>query len=171
MSAEQNQKILWWVIPGFLAGMPKPAIHANRLLAGRARLTAYDDDLPVLYSAGVRSIVSLIEKPPGAQVYESAGFAFLSLPIQDGHAPTLDQAQDFVRFVREQSQVQRPVGVYCGLGLGRTGTMLATYLVSQGESAERSIARVRAIERFAIQTGRQVQFLLRYEEHLRTTGC
>src|SRR5213594_3320997 len=70
-----------------------------------------------------------------AAVYESAGFAFLCLPIPDGHAPTMEQAPEFVRFVNEQRKIQRPVAVHCEAGLGRTGTMLAVYLIAQGQSA------------------------------------
>lgn len=161
---------MWWVIPGFLAGMPKPFVHAERLVARQARLTAFNDDLPVIYSAGLRSIVSLVEKPMDGAVYESAGFHFLSLPIQDGGAPTLAQAETFVDFVKEQDRARQPVAVHCGLGLGRTGTMLATYLISQGKSAEDAIAQVRAVEHFAIQTGRQVRFLQQYGEQLRTSA-
>ena len=166
MSSKSNDKLVWWVIPGFLAGMPMPVVHADRLVARRGQLTAFDDHLPVLFSAGVRSIVSLVEEPTDASVYESAGFGFLSLPIPDGGAPTLAQAEAFVRFVTEQRRAGRPVAVYCALGLGRTGTMLAIYLVSQGETPSQAVARVRAVERFAIQTGRQVRFLKEYADQL-----
>src|SRR5580693_2219143 len=95
----QPGNLLWWVIPNVLAGMPMPYIHLDRRMAGGGGLTAFDDELPVLYSAGVRAVVSLLNIPSDASVYESAGFAFLCLPVPDGGAPTFEQTEEFVRFV------------------------------------------------------------------------
>src|SRR5262245_17252958 len=99
MSDVQKDGLLWWVIPGVLAGMRMPYVHSERRLAQGAALNACDDDLPRLYTAGIRAIVSLLNIPTDAAVYGSAGFAFLCLPIPDGGAPTPEQANDFVRFV------------------------------------------------------------------------
>jgi CheY-like chemotaxis protein len=151
--------LLWWVIPGVLAGMPMPFIHPDRRMNQGGPLGAYDDDLPVLHAAGVRTVVSLLNIPSDASVYESAGFAFLCLPVADGGAPTMDQANDFVRFVFRQREERRAVAVHCEAGLGRTGTMLAAYLVSQGETAEEAIRHVRSVEKAALETARQVHFV------------
>ena len=108
MSDTKKSNLLWWVVPRVLAGMPMPFIHPERRLNSGGPVTAYDDELPQLYSAGVRAVVSLLNIPTDAAVYESAGFAFLCLPIPDGAAPTMEQALDFVRFVNAQRKIQRP---------------------------------------------------------------
>ncbi len=161
-----RDSLLWWVIPGVLAGMPMPFIHLDRRLNLGGSLTAFDDELPALHAAGIRAVVTLLNIPSDAAIYESAGFAFLCLPIPDGGAPTTSQTTDFVRFVSCQRASQRPVAVHCEAGLGRTGTMIATYLISQGESAERSVNRIRALEPAAIETSRQIQFLKEYAQHI-----
>jgi atypical dual specificity phosphatase len=94
-----------------------------------------------------------------AAVFESAGFAFHCIPLPDGGVPTSEQAADFVRFVKEQRTAGRPVAVHCEAGLGRLGTMIAVYLIAQGDSAETAIRRVRAVENGAIETARQIRFL------------
>ena len=75
------------------------------------------------------------------------------------------QAKDFVRFVSCHRAAQRPVAVHCEAGLGRTGTIIATYLVSEGESAEEAVRRIRALEPSAIETYQQIEFLKEYAQH------
>ncbi len=168
MSTATTDNLVWWVIPGVLAGMPMPYISLERRMAAGGALTAYDDELATLHSAGVRAVVSLLNIPSDARVYESAGFSFLCLPVPDGGAPTMDQADEYVRFVTEQREARRPVAVHCEAGLGRTGTMLAAYLISEGESAAAAIERVRVAEKVAVETSRQIQFLEQYAERVRT---
>jgi protein-tyrosine phosphatase len=169
MTNTRQNNLLWWVIPGVLAGMPMPYIHFDRRLAGGGALDAFEDELVTLNSAGVRAVVSLLNLPSDVPIYESAGFSFLCLPIPDGGAPTFEQADEFVRFVKAQRAAQRPVAVHCEAGLGRTGTLLAVYLIAEGETAATAIERVRTVEKVAIETARQIFFLEQYANRVHTT--
>lgn len=144
-----------------------PFVHPERRMAGGGPLDEYKDELPVLYSAGVRSVVSLLNIPTDSSVYESAGFSFLCLPVPNCGSPTQEQTEEFNRFITKQLVADRPVAVHCEAGLGRTGTMLAIYLISQGDSAEAAIERVRAAERNAVETAGQIQFLEQYAKQSR----
>lgn len=144
-----------------------PFVHPQRRMNRGGALDAHDDDLAVLHTAGVRAVVSLLNLPSDAHVYEPAGFAFLCLPTPDGGAPTMEQAAEFVCFAAAQIGAARPVAVHCEAGLGRTGTMLAAYLIAQGDSAGTAIGRVRAVEPAAIETSQQIQFLEQYENATR----
>ena len=168
VDGHQNGSLLWWVIPGTLAGMPMPFVHPERRMTGGGALDEYMDELPVLYAAGIRAVVSLLNLPTDAAVYESAGFSFVCLPIPDGGAPTEEQADQFIRFVNTQLVADRPVAVHCEAGLGRTGTLLAVYLVSRGDTASGAVNRVREAERNAVESPMQIQFLEHYAETVRT---
>jgi hypothetical protein len=62
--SDEGQHLLWWVIPGVLAGMPMPFIHWERRMKHGAPLPAYDDDLPVLLrQASARLSVCRIFRP------------------------------------------------------------------------------------------------------------
>jgi atypical dual specificity phosphatase len=167
MSPTHSGEMLWWVIPGVLAGMPMPFISPERRLNGGGDMTAYEDELNQLHGAGIRAVVSLLNLPSDEALYQKAGFTFLCLPVADGHAPTPVQALDFVRFITEQRQATRPVAVHCEAGLGRTGTMLALYMISQGETAPAAILRIRQIEPAAIETQNQVAFLYEFQKQQR----
>jgi len=145
-----------------------PYVHCERRLAGAGALNDFDDELQILHSAGVRAVVSLLNIPTDLSVYNSAGFAFLCLPVPDGGAPTMAQADEFVRFVSEHRTANRPVAVHCEGGIGRTGTLLAVYLISQGDVCLEAIRHVRAVENVAIETTRQIQFLEDYATRLRS---
>jgi len=152
-------KAVWWVLPHVLGGMPMPFVHPLRRLNLGGSLAAYDDELPALHRAGVRAFVCLLNITADADVFQTAGFHFKCIPLADGHAPTLEQANQFIVFVEHERWQKRPVVVYCEAGLGRTGTMLAAYLVHTGKSAKQAIATVRAVESAAIGTGVQLLFL------------
>jgi atypical dual specificity phosphatase len=160
---DEIRGLLWWVIPRLLAGMPMPYIHAERRMNGGGPLEAYDDELKDLHREGIRAVVCLLNLPSDKSIYESAGFSFLCLPIPDGHPPTMGQAREFLRFVREQIDWNRPVAVHCEGGIGRTGTMLALCFIAQGESAAAAVERIRAIEPSAIETARQLEFLREFQ--------
>lgn len=154
--------MLWWAIPDVLAGMPMPYVHPERRMNPDGSLGRYEDDLPRLYGAGVRGVVCLLNIASDATVYASAGFEFLCLPIPDGCAPSRGQADEFVAFVDQQRSSHKPVVVHCLAGAGRTGTMIAAYLIGKGAKAVDAIQRVRTVAPHAIETPGQVQFLEEY---------
>jgi atypical dual specificity phosphatase len=162
MTDSSHSNLLWWVIPEALAGMPMPFIHPERRMNGGGALDAHHDDLQILHSAGIRGVVSLLNLPSDESVYREAGFSFLCLPVPDGGAPTFEQAARFVRFVTENQTLSQAVAVHCEAGLGRTGTMLAVYLISTGKTAAEAIEMIRSVEKSAVETERQIQFLENY---------
>ena len=64
--------------------------------------------------------------------------------------------------MNEQRREGRPTVVHCEAGLGRTGTLLAAYLISEGRSSEEAIRLVREVEQGAVETKQQMQFLADY---------
>jgi atypical dual specificity phosphatase len=158
-----NYSNLWWLIPNALAGMGMPFVDPLRRLNLGGSLHGYADDLPILWEHGIRAVVCLLNIPSDEGIFRMAGFDFKCLPIADGCAPNLDQAKDFISFVEISHSKTKAVAVFCEAGLGRTGTILATYLIHAGKTANEAITSVRAIEPSAIETVRQVKFLEEFE--------
>jgi atypical dual specificity phosphatase len=150
---------LWWVEPGKLAGMPMPLIATARRANPIAPLHAYDDDLLLLHEVGIRAVIGMLNIPGDSVIYRSAGFEHHLMPVPDGGVPTFEQFQAFVRFVDEQIRAGNPTAVHCAAGLGRTGTVLAGYLIAKGDPFETAVIRIRTARPGAIETSVQVRFL------------
>lgn len=134
---------LWWVIPQRLAGMPRPPL----------------EDLEQLYQAGLRGLVSVMDEPSGIKEYKEAGLAALWLPIIGGKAPTVPQVKEFVAFADPIIAQNQAVAVHCTSGNRRTGTLLAAYLVAQGEKPSSAIERIQRVRPTAELREAQIQFL------------
>jgi atypical dual specificity phosphatase len=119
---------LWWTIPHKLAGVRQP-ISA---------------ELSELQSAGIGSIVSVLDDHTNLDLYQAAGIPHLWLPVRGGAAPSREQVVEFQAFVDRENQLGRAVAVHCTGGRHRTGTMLAAYLISSGFSYESAIQRILA---------------------------
>ncbi|MEV5831283.1 dual specificity protein phosphatase family protein [Spirillospora sp. NPDC052242] len=89
-----------------------------------------------LRAEGVRTIVDLrAEIPP---FLEPPGMAVVRIPVRDGRVPTPEQVRRFLDVVAD---ARRPVFVHCGAGVGRTGSMVAAYLVGTGRAYAATAAR------------------------------
>jgi protein-tyrosine phosphatase len=157
---------IYGIIPGELAGMPMPFVHPERRLRMGGRLDEFDDELRELHAAGIRAVVTLLDIPSDEALFERAGFDFLCLPVPDGKAPTIEQVIQFVQFVDERRTARSAVAVHCEAGLGRTGTLLAAYLIAKGDTPSDAIARLRGIEPAAIESGEQSGEQMRFLQEL-----
>ena len=141
--------------------MPVPWFHAERYEKG-GPVGAFDDDLPLLVEAHIGAVVCLLDAPAMGVVYRGSGIEFLNVPIPDGRAPTAQGLLRIIDFIDRQRSQGRAVAVHCEAGLGRTGTVLAGYLIAQGAGAAAAVQRIRQIEPAAIETRAQVEFLRRF---------
>jgi protein-tyrosine phosphatase len=62
---------------------------------------------------------------------ERLGLRYVPIPIRDGQTPTSGEVAAFLRAVKES---EGTTYVHCGAGVGRTGAMAGSYLVSTGQA-------------------------------------
>jgi atypical dual specificity phosphatase len=159
-----NYNDIWWAINHVLGGMGIPYIDQMRRYHHGGALDAYHDELPAIHRTGVRAVVCLLNIKSDAPVFQSAGFEFLCLPVEDGQPPTLEQAREFISYVDACRARNLPVAVFCEAGAGRTGCMICCYLIHSGQTAAEAIARARALEPSAVERVLQIKFLEEFEE-------
>lgn len=130
-----------WVIPDRVLACAYPRTEAA--LVGLA-------------AQGVSVLVNLHPRPHDPERLARHGITEVHLPVRDFAAPTQAQLRQGVAAIEGALAAGPCVAVHCGGGRGRTGTLLACYLVRQGLASEAAIAQVRAIRPGAVETAAQI---------------
>ena len=131
-----------WVAPGVL-GCAYP--RTERALAA-------------LSASGVRLLVNLHERPHGSARLERHGLREAHLPVKDFATPSPEQIERGVGAIFDALAAGEAVAVHCGGGLGRTGTVLACYLLASSEDLgpEEAVRRVRTLRPGSVETPAQL---------------
>ena len=144
-----------WVLKDELAGSQGPASIR---------------DLFFLHSQGVRAVIRMEERTIAADSGNMADLVDMFEPVPDFTPPKLEQIQRMIEFIDQQTREQKPVVVSCYAGIGRTGTVLACYLVHRGEEPAEAITRVRQLRPGSIQTPEQEAAVHQYAEWAKESG-
>ncbi len=140
-----------WLKKGQLAGTPRPGVFHD-----------IDYDLKALQRVGVTCLVTLTERAPEVEEMGEYGIANIWSPVPDMEAPSITQAASICKQIEARLQQHEVVAVHCRAGLGRTGTLLAAYLIWEGDEALSALETVRRVEPRWVQSEEQVAFLERF---------
>ena len=123
-----------WIIPKKLAGCGGPTRK---------------EDLLELKALGVGATVRMEGRTISADGF---GLVDIAEYVPDGSPPTPSQIDRLMAFVDHQLEQGVPVAISCKVGIGRTGTVLACYLVHTGFTSEEAIAEVRQLRPGSIES-------------------
>lgn len=93
---------------------------------------------------GVNSILTLTETPLPQKFLDGSGIASLHIQMFDHAAPSQESLSKAVRHVRKEIESGNSVVVHCLAGQGRTGSVVAAYLVEyHGRDVDEVISQLR----------------------------
>ncbi len=141
-----------WLIEGEIAGMARPASSVNTF--------------EILKDHDIGAIVSLSEFSLSKGLIEEFGFEVKHIPLKDFSTPSIKQIEDFLTFAKKVRADGKKIVVHCDAGVGRTGTMLACYLVSKGYNAAKAIKEVRKKRPGSVETKEQEDIIFKLEAKL-----
>ncbi|KAF2356659.1 Dual specificity phosphatase catalytic domain [Trinorchestia longiramus] len=127
-----------WMVEGELCACAQPDRRAH---------------MEFLKKAGVRHLVCLSEDLPPAY---HPDLRVHTIPVQEFEPPTLQQIKKFIKVCERARAEQVAVCVHCRMGRGRTGVMLACYLVRYlGQIPQEAITNIRFRRPYSIETWEQ----------------
>ena len=157
----------YWLIDGVLAGCSRPGGIApgsagERSHWGRDRrspdapgkpadsadsavATMLENDLAWLRAQGIGAVLTLTETPLPSVALARAGLDTLHIPIDDMTAPTPAEFDRALNFIDRERGRGRAVAVHCRMGQGRTGAILAAYLIRAGAPPEEALRELRSL--------------------------
>lgn len=127
-----------------------------------------EDAFTLLNQIGIRAVLNLSERPLFYETPNTIGMLIAHIPVADYTAPTLNQVQEAVATISSCLDKNMPIAVHCMAGIGRTGTILACYLVKTGMPANEAISLIRERRPGSIETAEQVAVVYEYERSITT---
>lgn len=149
-----------WLVPGKLAGCPMPGV-----------VFAIDHDLALLRGMGVTVLVNLTEREMSAERLAAFGLRSYHLGIVDRGAPPLLWAKLLLAKIEVMLREGEVVAVHCLAVLGRTGMVLAAWLIREGLTADEALRRLRTLDPGFVQSQEQEDLLHALEENLLIRAC
>jgi len=135
-------------------------------LAGSGMPTSFEE-ISWIRNKGIKSIVTMTEQGLPESWVEDLDY--LHVPTEDLSAPDIEKIDAAVDFIHERIKNKEPVMVHCAAGIGRTGTILASYLVKyQNLTAKKAIEKVRLERPGSIQSESQEIAIVVYEKFLKS---
>lgn len=127
-----------WLLPDQLGVCVNPSVSATAATELRIR--------------GIGLLINLHEMADPEDLLTRVGAKTVHLPVHNSDPPSQAQLDAGVEAIHAAIARGTRVAVHCGAGLGRSGTLLAAYLVSAGSTPDAAIDEVRRARPGAVET-------------------
>jgi atypical dual specificity phosphatase len=126
-----------WVIDGKLSASGLPSSEGQ---------------LRWLRNQGVDSILTLTESPLPKEWLQANGLTSKHVRMLDHAPPSAESLEEAARYLASQLKEGHVVLVHCLAGIGRTGSVLAAYMMEyQDKSADEAISQLRSMRQGSVE--------------------
>jgi atypical dual specificity phosphatase len=141
-----------WVTEGKLAGSGLPVTQ---------------DEFKWVVDKGIKSIVTVREVPLPSKWFDGTGIDYLHLMVEDYGVPSMEVLDEAVDYIDRRIRSGKPVLVHCAAGKGRTGALLAAYMIKKENlTAEQATEKIRLLRPGSVQSIAQETALSMYEKYV-----
>ena len=141
-----------WIIDGMLAGSGMPTSR---------------EELDWVKQNGIKAVLTLTEERLPEQWTNEIDY--LHVPIVNFSAPNIEDIDRATDFIDKNLKNNKSTMVHCAAGKGRTGTILAAYMMKfKGMNAKSAAEKIRSMRPGSIENGPQEIVLSMFEKYLRT---
>eukprot|EP00759_Apiculatamorpha_spiralis_P013297 PhF_6_TR19989/c0_g1_i1/m.29165/K06639/CDC14; cell division cycle 14 len=165
---EQVQNGDWnWIVPKRLAAMSGPGNTPKVDDMNNVIAIGAPDYVPIFREHQIRHVVRLNDREYDKRIFTRAGILHLELQFPDGGTPTDAVLKKFLEYAESHNDA---IIIHCKAGLGRTGTLIAAYIMKHyAFTAREAIAWCRICRPGSV-IGPQQQYLERIEGRLLKAG-
>lgn len=121
--------------------------------------------LAELSAEGISVLINLELHAHEPEVLSRIGLSQIHLPTPDFAPPSIADLERGVAAIEQSVGAGKRVAIHCRAGLGRTGTLLACYLVHRNFSPEAAIGRIRKLRPGSVETAEQENAVREFAFH------
>ncbi len=142
-------------IRGIFQDMPHRFGWIDEYVSGSGRPTSFEQ-VKWVKEKGISMIISLTESPLPDEWIEVLNFKYIHVPIKDHSAPSVETIEKIIKEIMKEVKAGGRVLVHCAAGLGRTGVILASYIIAKKSiTPEDAISFVRKIRPGSIEQNQE----------------
>ncbi len=149
-----------WIVPGKFVAFSGPS-NVSKDEEGYKRLVP-EDYISIFKKFNIKLVIRLNHKEYDESIFKKYGIKHKDFCFPDNSCPSDELLEEFIKTCEEEKGA---IAVHCKAGLGRTGTVIACYVMKHYKFPAKCLIGWTRLCRPGSILGKQQQFLITKEPH------